>query len=458
MNYTHPPYFQPPHSGPRCSTARSARLRQRRFDMRYLEREEPAEYTALAEAARDMLLATEADDLALARARAMAYLVEHCPLTLEKDAFLVGGEEPFLFNAMLPALNADAYQRSRAELPVDGVMREMLEQSIFTWPCFEGHITPGLEYLLAQGTDGLRRRLLEHCARWKAIHPEDTTRQRWYEAALLSCDNLERYADRLRQQALRLAEDTGDPDWSTELRAAAAVLVRVPRQPAETLQEALQSYWLAYILVTIEMGGCTPGGGLGLGRPDQYLYPYYRRDIDSGRLTRDQALELIEGWLLNFQHCDYHTWHSLYTVGSQASLGGVTDPEDALGEYSVSVRVYTATHQSQVLFAATPVRVVAQATTFTITSPRDQTKAPVPLVVTGRATPGVQVRVTVVYSGQALFVKVKGEQLYRAILTADTRGVWETPPIDTDALLVKIDTYTIIADRSVFPSIMLAAD
>lgn len=122
------------------------------------------------------------------------------------------------------------------------------------------------------------------------------------------------------------------------------------------------------------------------------------------------------------------------------------DPEDALGEYSVSVRVYTATHQSQVLFAATPVRVVAQATTFTITSPRDQTKAPVPLVVTGRATPGVQVRVTVVYSGQALFVKVKGEQLYRAILTADTRGVWETPPIDTDALLVKIDTYTIIAD------------
>lgn len=324
MNYTHPPYFQPPHSGPRCSTARSARLRQRRFDMRYLEREEPAEYTALAEAARDMLLATEADDLALARARAMAYLVEHCPLTLEKDAFLVGGEEPFLFNAMLPALNADAYQRSRAELPVDGVMREMLEQSIFTWPCFEGHITPGLEYLLAQGTDGLRRRLLEHCARWKAIHPEDTTRQRWYEAALLSCDNLERYADRLRQQALRLAEDTGDPDWSTELRAAAAVLVRVPRQPAETLQEALQSYWLAYILVTIEMGGCTPGGGLGLGRPDQYLYPYYRRDIDSGRLTRDQALELIEGWLLNFQHCDYHTWHSLYTVGSQASLGGVT--------------------------------------------------------------------------------------------------------------------------------------
>ena len=133
------------------------------------------------------------------------------------------------------------------------------------------------------------------------------------------------------------------------MRQAAAVLAQVPRRPAETLQEALQTFWLAYILVTIEMGGCVPGGGLGLGRPDQYLYPYYCRDLESGRLTREQALELIEGWLLNFQHCDYYTCHAIYTVGSQASLGGITPSgADASNEVTevileASLRIHMAT-------------------------------------------------------------------------------------------------------------------
>ncbi|MGD0092847.1 MAG: pyruvate formate lyase family protein [Planctomycetota bacterium] len=318
------PYFQPPQSGPRCSTPRSARLRQRRFDMRSLERKEPAEYTALAEAAKQILLAAEAEDLSLARAKALAHVVEHCPMTLEKDAFLIGGEEPFLFNALRAAQDADAYQRSLPGACFDESMKAMQAGRLFTGPCFEGHITPGLEYLLGQGTEGLRWRLEEQRSRWLDTHPEDLARRRWYDAALLSCENLERYAERLRQAALERAAATGDPEWAAELRAAAATLARVPRHPAATLHEALQSFWLAYILVTIEMGGCTPGGGLGLGRPDQYLYPYYRRDLEAGRLTRVQALELIEGWLLNFQHCDYYTWHAVYTVGSQASLGGVT--------------------------------------------------------------------------------------------------------------------------------------
>jgi len=292
--------------------------------MLYLDLTEPVEFTALAEGARDALLESEKEDISIARARAMAYVVENCPMTLEKDACLIGGESPFLFNSMWPTLNADSYQRSLEKSSIDANIKQMLEGQVFTGPCFEGHITPGLEYILAQGTNGLRWRLQEHKGICVANHPEDITRRNWYDAALLSCDNLELYADRLRDEAIRQAELTKDAEWASELLAAADILTRVPRQPAETLQEALQSHWLAYILNTIEMGGCMPGGGIGLGRPDQYLYSYYIRDIDSGRLARDQALELIECWLLNFQHCDYYTPHSTYTVGSQASLGGVT--------------------------------------------------------------------------------------------------------------------------------------
>ena len=318
------PYFQPPQSGACCSTPRSARLRQRRFNMRYVDCDESVAYRELAAAAKNLLLAAEEEDLSLARARAMAYVVEHCPMTLEQDAFLIGGEEPHLFNVLLPALYADRYARSRTASPNHATVQGMLEGQLITSPCFEGHITPGLETLLALGTDGLRWRLHEQRARYTAISPEDTARLHWYDAALLSCENIDRYADRLAQEARERAASTDDPAWAAELRTAAAVLENVPRRPAETLHEALQAYWLAYILVTIEMGGCMPGGGLGLGRPDQYLYPYYCRDLATGRLTRAEALELIEGWLLNFQHCDYYTWHAIYTVGSQASLGGVT--------------------------------------------------------------------------------------------------------------------------------------
>jgi len=322
------PYFQPPHSGPMCSTPRTARLRQRRFEMRYLDAREPAEVAALGEGARAAFLAAEQEDLALARARAMAYLVERCPMTLERDAFLIGGESPFLFNQLLPCLQADAFERAASALRRDPVTQEMLAGHVFTGACFEGHITPGLEQLLGQGTDGLRWRIQDQRRRREATHPEDRERLAWYDAALLSCDNLDRYADRLREAALAQAAATADAEWAAELRAAADVLARVPRRPARTLHEALQAHWLAYILVTIEMGGCMPGGGLGLGRPDQYLWPYYRRDVEAGRLTRAQALELIEGWLLNFQHCDYYTPHATYTVGSQASVGGVTPAGD----------------------------------------------------------------------------------------------------------------------------------
>ena len=67
-----------------------------------------------------------------------------------------------------------------------------------------------------------------------------------------------------------------------------------------------------------------PGGGLGLGRPDQYLYPYYKADLEAGRLTRDQALAWMERFLLGFRHVDYYTPHQVYTPGSHGSLGGVT--------------------------------------------------------------------------------------------------------------------------------------
>jgi hypothetical protein len=294
-------YFQRPGSGARCSTARSARFRQRRFEMGYEERAVPPAYSRLAEEARRVFLACEEVDPALARAQALAHVVGNCPVTLEKDALLVGGEDPFFFNPMLDTLHADRYARTASSdtdvsSEPDEVAEDLRRSAVFMGPCFEGHITPGLEYILGQGIDGLRRRVQEHLDNLSFVDPEDVERQRWYHAARLACDNVLIYARRYREEALRLAARTEDAEWARELRQAAERLSRVPEHPAQTFPEALQAYWLVYVLVTLEMGGCVPGGGLGLGRMDQYLYPYYQRDVAQGRLTRAQALEWLE-WI-----------------------------------------------------------------------------------------------------------------------------------------------------------------
>jgi choline trimethylamine-lyase len=328
------PYFRPSQLGPACSTPRTARLRERRVQMGRLKLAEPPHLTRLASQARDLLVELEAVDPSIARARCLEFVVEHCELPIEPDALFLGGEDPFFFNLMLPALQADQYSRCANEV-LGEPARRLRDAGVFSGPCFEGHITPGLDNILSQGVAGLRARAEEYLQRLEASGACNPQAQNFYTAALISSQALARYAERYRQEAERLAQETIDPNQAAQLLEAAQILRGVPERPAQTFRQALQSFWMAYILVTLEMGGCCPGGGLGLGRLDQFLYPYYQRDIQSGQLTRSQALELMEQFLLCFCHVDDYTWHQLYTPGSQTSLGGVTPAGmDAFNELS----------------------------------------------------------------------------------------------------------------------------
>lgn len=322
VNQTEQPFYHPTILGPACSTERTTRLRERRFQLAYANLNEPPEYTKLAEEARLVFLEWEAIDPALARAKALYHVVENCPVTPEPDAFL-GGENPFLYNLLLPALRADRYDRFAAQ-PVDSIGGYLRSGWLFQGTCFEGHITPGLENILALGVKGYRQRIsdLENSSRSSGILSRE--QEYFYQAARISCDAISLYSRRYCEKTLELASQPGNETCRDEWHEAAKILSKVPENPAQTFHEALQSYWIVYILVTIEMGGCNPGGGLGLGRLDQYLFPYYLRDIEQSRLTRQEALELVEQFLLCFRHNDYFTYHQRYTPGSQASLGGIT--------------------------------------------------------------------------------------------------------------------------------------
>lgn len=131
----------------------------------------------------------------------------------------------------------------------------------------------------------------------------------------------ERYADR----AEALAQAEKDPDRKRELEQIAAVCRHVPRHPARSFHEALQSTWFAFLGAMIENWGT----GNTLLRADQYLYPYYEQDIRSGALTDEQATMLVCSFYvdLNFG-CVVYSEQSSHgfagaNSGTSVTLGGV---------------------------------------------------------------------------------------------------------------------------------------
>jgi pyruvate-formate lyase len=315
-------YYRPPNLGADCSTLRSSCLRENRFLMGLEKRQMPEHYVKLQEEAKRIYLDNAVIDPGIARVKALRHIVDNCDITPEEYAILVGGEEPFFYNLMYPALGADGH--SRFGRTPDEDSSNMRSASLFYAACFEGHITPGLDDILSQGIDGIRNKIEDRLIDFRPESPESREQKLFWESALLSCDAILAYTERYRLALETLAKAETDPEKAEEWRRRADILTRVPKYPASNFHEALQSFWIVYILVTLEMGGCMPGGGLGLGRIDQFLYPYYEKDMIEERISKAEALELLEHFLLCFRHVDYYTPHQLYTPGSQASIGGVT--------------------------------------------------------------------------------------------------------------------------------------
>ena len=110
-----------------------------------------------------------------------------------------------------------------------------------------------------------------------------------YKAARIVCEGLLDYAARVAGEAERRAGEELDPARRAELLEISRICRRVPLNPAETLHEALQSLWLTHMAVCLE----GINSAVSFGRMDQYLYPYYRSDLENGRITPEKARELL---------------------------------------------------------------------------------------------------------------------------------------------------------------------
>ena len=119
------------------------------------------------------------------------------------------------------------------------------------------------------------------------------------EAMSIACGAIVRLAERHAERARELAGACDDPARRDELLRIAEVCDRVPRHAPRTFHEALQAYWFVHLGVVIELN---EWDSLNPGRIDQHLYPFYRRDLDEGRLTEEAAKELLECFWIKFSN------------------------------------------------------------------------------------------------------------------------------------------------------------
>ncbi len=158
----------------------------------------------------------------------------------------------------------------------------------------DGHFIPNYPYLLSHGLKDNIRRCEEKINSMKSSEIDTYEKKAYWEAVIMISKAIIHYANRYSDLAKLMALEEHDPIRKNELLEIADICHWVPENPPRSFHEALQFVAFLHTIINIE----DAGHSVSLGRADQYLYPFYQKDISSGLITREYALELIENWFI----------------------------------------------------------------------------------------------------------------------------------------------------------------
>lgn len=208
----------------------------------------------------------------------------------------------------------------------------------------EGNITSGDAHIAVDYGRIMKKGLKEYEERTIAARDaldltdfNNIKKYHFYEAILIVLDSVKTFAKRYSDLAKDMAEEESDPTRKAELLEIARIAEKVPYEPSDNFYEAVQSMWFVHLILQIESNGHS----LSYGRMDQYLYPYLEKDLESGNITEDKAVELLTNlWLKTFTINKVRSWsHTQFSAGSplyqNVTVGGQTiDKKDAVNKLS----------------------------------------------------------------------------------------------------------------------------
>lgn len=203
----------------------------------------------------------------------------------------------------------------------------------------DAHLAVDYQQVLEQGLKGFEARTRKIMSELDLCQIENIDKLQFYKAVLIVIEAVKTYADRFSALAKEMAE-TAEGKRKEELLEISRICAKVPYEPAETFQEALQSTWFIQLILQIESNGHS----LSYGRFDQYINPYLESDLAKGTITEDEAVELLTNlWIktltVNKVRSQAHTFSSAGSPMYQnVTIGGQTpDKKDAVNKLSYLV-------------------------------------------------------------------------------------------------------------------------
>lgn len=210
------------------------------------------------------------------KALAIKKVLSEMPVSIRRHELLVGSAVQTLLLSM--AILPEYATQEEVEI---AAKRLTSPYSVF------GHFTPSYSHFLKLGFSGLidlTNRKLEEIREYGAKWEEEA----WYESVIVSLEALKTLVRRYRELALRLAAEETQGRRKHELHEIASVLKHLLEELPMTFHQALQAIWISHIAFLSTMNF------LPLGRFDQYLWPFLKRDLENQVLTLVEAQELVD--------------------------------------------------------------------------------------------------------------------------------------------------------------------
>ena len=234
--------------------------------------------------------------------------------------------------------------RARGEALLPEEVRVFMETGVFGMEgklnAGDAHLAVNYERILKDGLRGYEKRVKEYKAALDLTNPDNVDKYCFYNAVLIVLKAVRNFANRYSVLAKDLAEKELNQKRKIELLEISRICSKVPYEPAETFKEAVQSVWFIQLILQIESNGHS----LSYGRFDQYMYPYYDRDIKNGTIKESEALELLTClWIktltINKVRSQAHTLSSAGSPMYQnvTIAGQTTDKKDAVNDLSFLV-------------------------------------------------------------------------------------------------------------------------
>ena len=158
----------------------------------------------------------------------------------------------------------------------------------------DGHIAPDFPRLVNFGLNRNIAEASEYIAELDYAEPDSVAKKIFYESVVITNEAVIAFAHRFAALARRMAGEEKDEQRKQELLDVAERCDWVPANPARTFLEGLQSIWFVQLAFQLE----TNGHSVSIGRFDQFMWPFYSREIAAGQLTRDEALEITQSFWL----------------------------------------------------------------------------------------------------------------------------------------------------------------